>query len=59
VERALGDSREDLDHRIRAVLLVHVREADDISSICEEASAEKFVDHDDVDDLFREGKCQL
>jgi hypothetical protein len=61
VERTLRNSREDLNHRIRAILLIHVREADDISSICEKTSAEKFVDHDDVDNLdgYKGGKCQL
>ena len=58
VERTLGDSRENLNHRIWTILLIHVRETDDIGPISQKTSAEKFVDHDDVDDLCG-GKCQL
>lgn len=56
MERALCDAREDFNHRIRTVLLIHVRETDDIGAVSEKTSAQEFIDHDDVDDL---GNVQL
>lgn len=51
VERALGDSREDFNHRVGAVLLIHVGILNHVEAVREEASAEEFIDHDNVDDL--------
>lgn len=51
MERALCDARKHFNHWIRAILLIHVRETDDIGAVSEKASAQKFVDHDNVDDL--------
>lgn len=51
VECAFRDAREDFNHGVAAVLLVHVRVLDDVSSVSQEASAKEFVNHDDVQEL--------
>jgi hypothetical protein len=51
VECTFGYAWKNLNHRIRAVLLIHVRVLDDVRSISEETAAQKFVYHYDIDDL--------
>jgi hypothetical protein len=51
MEGTFGYARENFNHRIRTVLLVHVGKADDIRAVSEKTSAKEFVNHDDVDDL--------
>lgn len=48
VECAFRDARENFNHGVAAVLLVHVRVLDDIGSVSQEASAKEFVNHYDI-----------
>lgn len=48
VERAFGETRKDLYHRIRSVLLVHVWEVDNIGAVRQKGSAQEFVHKNDV-----------
>lgn len=50
VERALGEPRKHLHHRIGPVLLVHAREVDDVRAVRQKGAAQKLVHKDDVHD---------
>lgn len=53
MECAFSDAREDFNHRVAAVLLIHVGVLDDIGSVSQETSAKEFIDHNDVEELER------
>ena len=48
VECTFGDAREDLDHRVTALLLVHVAELDDFRAVGKEGSAQERVQEEHV-----------
>uniref|UniRef100_A0A8D8S4V1 Uncharacterized protein n=1 Tax=Cacopsylla melanoneura TaxID=428564 RepID=A0A8D8S4V1_9HEMI len=48
VECALGDARKHFNHRVGAVLLVHLSELEYVSTVGEEGTAQECVNHDHV-----------
>jgi len=48
VERALGEPGKDLDHRIEALVLIHVGELEHIRTVGHESTAQKLIHHKDI-----------
>lgn len=50
MEGTLGHPRKNGDHRIRPVLLVHVRERNHICTVLQKSTSKELVGHENVDD---------
>lgn len=50
VERALGHTWKNGNHRIRSIILIHVRHSQHIRTVRHERSAQETIDHHDIDD---------